>query len=144
MRTYYCGELRKQHIGETVTLYGWVDRRRDHGSVIFIDLRDRTGTVQIVSDPQRTPDSYEQANSLRNEYVVEITGRVTQRPEESLNPRIPTGEVEIYADKIQLLNSVRKQLPFQVSTADIEAVREDLRLKYRYLDLRRERMSHNL
>jgi aspartyl-tRNA synthetase len=144
MRTYYCGELRKEQIGETVTLYGWVDRRRDHGGVIFIDLRDRTGIVQIVSDPQRTPDSYELANTLRNEYVVEITGRVTQRPEESLNPRIPTGEVEIYADRIKLLNSVRKQLPFQVSTADSDQVREDLRLKYRYLDLRRDRMAHNL
>ncbi|MBE9053580.1 aspartate--tRNA ligase [Nostocales cyanobacterium LEGE 11386] len=144
MRTHYCGELRKKDIGETVTLYGWVDRRRDHGGVIFLDLRDRSGIVQIVSDPQRTPDSYEQANTLRNEYVVAITGRVTQRPDESLNPRIPTGEVEIYADKIELLNGVRKQLPFQVSTADTETVREDLRLKYRYLDLRRERMAQNM
>ncbi len=144
MRTHYCGELRKKHIGETVTFYGWVDRRRDHGGVIFLDLRDRSGIVQIVSDPQRTPDSYTQAEALRNEYVVEITGRVTQRPEESLNPRLPTGEVEIYADKIELLNAVRKQLPFQVSTADTETVREDLRLKYRYLDLRRDRMASNL
>jgi aspartyl-tRNA synthetase len=144
MRTHYCGELRKEHIGETVTFYGWVDRRRDHGGVIFLDLRDRSGIVQIVSDPQRTPDSYEQANALRNEYVVAITGRVTQRPPESLNPRLPTGEVEIYADKIELLNAVRKQLPFQVSSADTETVREDLRLKYRYLDLRRERMAQNM
>jgi len=144
MRTHYCGALRSSHIGETVTLYGWVDRRRDHGGVIFLDLRDRSGIVQIVSDPQRTPDSYEPANALRNEYVVEIVGRVTQRPEESLNTRIPTGEVEIYADKIELLNAVRKQLPFQVSTADSENVREDLRLKYRYLDLRRDRMANNL
>lgn len=144
MRTHYCGALRSSHIGETVTLYGWVDRRRDHGGVIFLDLRDRSGVVQIVSDPQRTPDSYEPANALRNEYVVEITGRVTQRPSESLNTRIPTGEVEIYADKIELLNAVRKQLPFQVSTADSENVREDLRLKYRYLDLRRDRMARNL
>jgi aspartyl-tRNA synthetase len=144
MRTHYCGAVRSSHIGETVTLYGWVDRRRDHGGVIFLDLRDRSGIVQIVSDPQRTPDSYEPANALRNEYVVEITGRVTQRPSESLNTRIPTGVVEIYADKIELLNAVRKQLPFQVSTADSEAVREDLRLKYRYLDLRRDRMANNL
>lgn len=144
MRTHYCGALRSSHIGETVTLYGWVDRRRDHGGVIFLDLRDRSGIVQIVSDPQRTPDSYEPANALRNEYVVEITGRVTQRPSESLNTRIPTGVVEIYADKIELLNAVRKQLPFQVSTADSENVREDLRLKYRYLDLRRDRMANNL
>jgi aspartyl-tRNA synthetase len=144
MRTYYCGEVRKEHIGETVTLCGWVDRRRDHGGVIFLDLRDRTGTVQVVSDPQRTPDSYTDAESLRNEYVVKITGRVTARPEESLNPKLPTGEVEVYADEIELLNGVRKQLPFQVSTADTEPVREDLRLKYRYLDLRRDRMSKNL
>jgi len=144
MRTHYCGELRTKHIGETVNLCGWVDRRRDHGGVIFLDLRDRTGIVQIVSDPQRTPGSYEQADALRNEYVVQITGRVTQRPEESLNPRLPTGAVEVYADHIQLLNAVHNQLPFQVATADTESVREDLRLKYRYLDLRRDRMSHNL
>lgn len=144
MRTHYCGQLRTEHIGETVTLCGWVDRRRDHGGVIFVDLRDRTGVTQIVSDPERTPDSYNRAGELRNEYVVRITGRVTRRPDESLNSRLPTGEVEVYADHIELLNEVRKQLPFQVSTAETETVREDLRLKYRYLDLRRDRMSRNL
>ncbi|MEG4420240.1 aspartate--tRNA ligase [Microcoleus sp. LAD1_D5] len=144
MRSYYCGELRSEHIGETVTLYGWVDRRRDHGGVIFLDVRDRSGIVQIVSDPERTPDSYHGAEALRSEYVLKITGRVSHRPEESLNPKLPTGEVEIYADEIELLNAVRKQLPFQVATADTENVREDLRLKYRYLDLRRDRMSRNL
>jgi aspartyl-tRNA synthetase len=144
MRTYYCGELRTKHIGEIVTLYGWVDRRRDHGGVIFLDLRDRSGIVQIVSDPQRTPDSYEQANALRNEYVIKVTGRVLQRPEESLNSRIPTGEIEIYADNIELLNAARKQLPFQVSSSETDPVREDLRLKYRYLDLRRAQMTRNL
>ena len=144
MRTHYCGQLRAEHVGETVTLCGWVDRRRDHGGVIFIDLRDRTGISQIVSDPERTPTSYPAADDLRNEYVVRITGRVTQRPPTSLNPKLATGEVEIYADQIELLNAVRKPLPFQVSTAETETVREDLRLKYRYLDLRRERMSRNL
>ena len=144
MRSYYCGELRSEHIGQTVTLYGWVDRRRDHGGVIFLDVRDRSGLVQIVSDPERTPDSYHGAEALRGEYVVKITGRVTSRPADSLNPKLPTGEVEIYADEIELLNAVRKQLPFQISTADSESVREDLRLKYRYLDLRRDRMSRNL
>jgi aspartyl-tRNA synthetase len=144
MRSYYCGELRQQHIGETVTLYGWVDRRRDHGGVIFIDLRDRAGVVQVVSDPQRTPDSYEQANALRNEYVVEIVGKVTQRPPESLNSRLPTGEVEIYATDIKQLNAVRKQLPFQISSGENENIREEVRLRYRYLDLRRERMAQNL
>ncbi|MBR8828826.1 MAG: aspartate--tRNA ligase [Gomphosphaeria aponina SAG 52.96 = DSM 107014] len=144
MRTDYCGKVRGSNIGEIVTLYGWVDRRRDHGGVIFIDLRDRTGIIQVVSDPQRTPESYEEAESLRNEYVVQIIGRVSERPPESLNSKLPTGEVEVYADQIILLNSVRKQLPFQVSTAEMEAVREDLRLKYRYLDLRRDRMMCNL
>ncbi|HEY9902933.1 MAG TPA: aspartate--tRNA ligase [Candidatus Sericytochromatia bacterium] len=144
MRTYYCGEVRKEQIGETVTLCGWVDHSRDHGGVIFLDLRDKSGIIQIVSDPQRTPDSYKDAETLRNEYVVKITGRVTTRPEDSLNPKLPTGEIEVYADKIELLNSVRKQLPFQVSTHNTDPVREDLRLKYRYLDLRRDRMSKNL
>lgn len=144
MRTHYCGTLRASDIGSTVTLFGWVDRRRDHGGVIFVDLRDRTGVVQIVSDPERTPESYPQADPLRNEYVVKIVGRVSQRQEGSINPKLPTGEVEIYADSIELLNAVRKPLPFQVSTADSESVREDLRLRYRYLDLRRERMANNL
>jgi aspartyl-tRNA synthetase len=144
MRTNYCGDLRGKHIGQTATLYGWVDRRRDHGGVIFIDLRDRTGTVQIVSDPQRTPASAENAHSLRSEYVIKVVGKVSQRPPESLNPKLPTGEIEIYADSIEILNSVKKQLPFQVSTTEAENVREDLRLKYRYLDLRKERMAVNL
>ncbi|MGI0480346.1 aspartate--tRNA ligase [Geminocystis sp. CENA526] len=144
MRSNYCGELRPKDIDKIVTLFGWVDRRRDHGGVIFIDLRDRTGVVQIVSDPQRTPESYNNAESLRSEYVVKITGKVSQRPSESLNPKLPTGEIEIYATEITLLNAVGKQLPFQVSTIEEENVREDLRLKYRYLDLRRERMSRNL
>lgn len=144
MRTHYCGQLRSEHIGETVTVCGWVDRRRDHGGVIFVDLRDRTGVVQIAGDPVRTPEAYPQAEALRNEYVVCVTGRVFQRPEDSLNSKIATGEIEIYADRIELLNKVEKQLPFQVSTAEAESVREDLRLKYRYLDLRRDRMAKNL
>jgi aspartyl-tRNA synthetase len=144
MRTHYCGNLRSTHLGETLTLCGWVDRRRDHGGVIFLDLRDRTGIVQIVSDPERTPDSYNTAEGLRNEYVVKITGRVSQRPPESLNPKLATGEIEIYADQIELLNGLGKQLPFQISASETETVREDLRLKYRYLDLRRERMTRNL
>ncbi|RMG11376.1 MAG: aspartate--tRNA ligase [Cyanobacteria bacterium J055] len=144
MRTHYCGQLRSEHIGETVTVCGWVDRRRDHGGVIFVDVRDRTGVVQIVGDPVRTPEAYPQAESLRNEYVVRVTGRVFQRPDDSLNPKLPTGEIEIYAEAIELLNKVEKQLPFQVSTAETESVREELRLKYRYLDLRRDRMAKNL
>jgi aspartyl-tRNA synthetase len=144
MRSYYCGDVRSNHIGETVTLYGWVDRRRDHGFVIFLDLRDRAGTVQIVSDPDRTPPSHPIAEGLRNEYVIKVVGRVSQRPPESLNEKLPTGQVEIYADEIEVLSEVRKQLPFQVSISETETVKEELRLKYRYLDLRRDRMAKNL
>lgn len=144
MRTHYCGDLSAIEIEKSVTLFGWVDRRRDHGGVIFIDLRDRSGIVQIVSDPQRTPASYPIAETVRNEYVLKVTGTVSQRPPESLNPRIATGEIEIYASSIEILNGVTKQLPFVVSSSESESVREDVRLRYRYLDLRRERMSQNL
>ncbi|MFY7804646.1 MAG: aspartate--tRNA ligase [Limnoraphis robusta] len=144
MRTHYCGQLRSTDIGKTVTLCGWVDRRRDHGGVIFLDLRDRMGIVQIVSDPQRTPESYNIAETMRSEYVVKITGRVSERPEESLNTKLATGEVEIYADRIELLNALGKQLPFQISTTENESVKEELRLRYRYLDIRRDRMTRNL
>jgi aspartyl-tRNA synthetase len=144
MRTQYCGQLSSQNIGETVTLCGWIDRRRDLGGVIFLHLRDRSGSVQIVSDPERTPASYHLAEGLRSEYVVQIEGRVCQRPEESFNDRIATGDIEVYADRIEILNRVQKQLPFQVSASENETVREELRLRYRYLDLRGERMSRNL
>ncbi|MCH9055980.1 aspartate--tRNA ligase [Synechococcus sp. PCC 6716] len=144
MRTHYCGNVRVSDVESTVTLYGWVDRRRDHGGVIFIDLRDRSGIVQIVSDPQRTPESYQQADRLRSEYVIKVVGRVSQRPVDSLNPKLATGDIEVYADHIELLNPVRQQLPFSISAAEQEQVREEVRLRYRYLDLRRERMAHNL
>jgi aspartyl-tRNA synthetase len=145
MRTHHCGTIRTEQIGETITLCGWIDRRRDLGGVIFLHLRDRSGSVQVVSDPVRTPDSYHLAETLRSEYVVKITGKIYRRPEESLNSRIPTGEIEVYAEQVEVLNRVHKQLPFQVSASEDEStVREDLRLKYRYLDLRRERMSANL
>ncbi|MFN3679440.1 aspartate--tRNA ligase [Thermosynechococcus sp.] len=144
MRTHYCGDVRLTDVGTTVTLYGWVDRRRDHGGVIFIDLRDRSGMIQIVSDPQRTPDSYAQADRLRSEYVVKIVGRVSKRPADSVNPKLATGDIEIYADHIDVLNTVRQQLPFAISSTENEQVREEVRLRYRYLDLRRERMARNL
>ena len=144
MRTYYCGELRSSTIGETVTLYGWVDRRRDHGGVVFLDMRDRAGIIQIVSDPERTPNSYSTAEDVRNEYVIKVTGRVSQRPEDSINPNLPTGEVEVYADEMEVLNAVGQQLPFQISSEEADAVRENIRLKYRYLDLRRDRLNQNL
>jgi aspartyl-tRNA synthetase len=110
--------------------------------VIFLDLRDRTGILQIVSDPQRTPVSYELAGEMRNEYVVRIIGKVSKRPDESLNPKLATGEVEIYAESIELLNAVSKPLPFLISEAD--TIKEELRLKYRYLDMRGDRLANNL
>ncbi len=143
-RTHYCGQVRAADIGNTVTLFGWIDRRRDHGGVIFLDLRDRSGVVQLVSDPQKTPNSYERAGEVRNEYVVKITGTVHRRPDESLNPRLGTGEVEIYADQLEILNRVARQIPFSISGEEAEQTREEIRLRYRYLDLRRERMSRNL
>jgi len=142
MRSNYCGHLNAEHIGQTVSLCGWIDRRRDHGGVIFLDLRDRTGILQIVSDPQRTPKSYELAGEMRNEYVVKIIGKVSKRPDESLNPKLATGEVEIYAESIELLNAVSKPLPFLISEAD--TIKEELRLKYRYLDMRGDRLANNL
>ncbi len=142
MRSHYCGHLNADQIGQTVSLCGWIDRRRDHGGVIFLDLRDRTGILQIVSDPQRTPVSYELAGEMRNEYVVKIIGKVSKRPDESLNPKLATGEVEIYAESIELLNAVTKPLPFLISDAD--TIKEELRFKYRYLDMRGDRLANNL
>ena len=142
MRSHYCGHLNTEHLGQTVSLCGWIDRRRDHGGVIFLDLRDRTGILQIVSDPQRTPVSYELAGEMRNEYVVKIIGKVSKRPDESLNPKLATGEVEIYAESIELLNAVTKPLPFLISDAD--TIKEELRFKYRYLDMRGDRLANNL
>lgn len=143
-RTHYCGDLRKEDIGSTVTLYGWIDRRRDHGGVIFLDLRDRSGVVQLVSDPNKTPESYDLSGEVRSEYVVKITGIVEHRPPESLNPRLATGEVEIYAQQLEILNRVSKQIPFSISGEEAEQTREEIRLRYRYLDLRREKMTRNL
>jgi aspartyl-tRNA synthetase len=147
-RTHYCGELNRKGVGQQVILYGWIDRRRDHGGVIFLDLRDRTGIVQLVSDPEKTPDSYLLAGDVRSEYVVKVTGTVQPRPEESLNPRLVTGEIEVYAEQLEILNRVAKQLPFAVANTDADSartdIREDLRLRYRYLDLRRDRMARNL
>ncbi|MBC7883723.1 MAG: aspartate--tRNA ligase [Anaerolineae bacterium] len=141
MRTEYCGKLGSEYIGKEVTLYGWIDGRRDHGGVIFLDLRDYTGIVQIVADPVRTPESFVLAEKVRSEFVVEVKGKVTQRPENSLNPRLATGTVEIYAQSLKILNEA-KTPPFAI--ADGEAVDEKLRLKYRYLDLRRPSMQQNL
>ena len=150
MRSHGCGDLRSEAIDQPVALCGWVDRRRDHGGVIFIDLRDRTGTVQVTVDPDPAlgltgqQEVFETASHLRNETVIRVEGTVRARPEESLNDRLATGEVEVLASTISVLNAVRGNLPFPVSVHDEETVREELRLRHRYLDLRRERMNRNL
>ncbi|MCP9917619.1 aspartate--tRNA ligase [Cyanobium sp. ATX 6F1] len=144
MRSHGCGDLRSADAGQSVQLCGWVDRRRDHGGVIFIDLRDRSGTVQITVDPDRGDGAFAAAEQLRSEFVLQIQGTVRQRPADSLNERLATGAVEVLAETITVLNTVKRTLPFAVSVHDDESVREELRLRHRYLDLRRERMNGNL
>jgi aspartyl-tRNA synthetase len=144
MRSHGCGDLRADHAGQDVQLCGWVDRRRDHGGVIFIDLRDRSGAVQITVDPDQGPAAFAVAEHLRNETVLRVSGRVRPRPAASLNERLATGAIEVLATTIEVLNTVKGNLPFPVSMHDEENTREELRLKYRYLDLRRERMNRNL
>ncbi len=144
MRSHGCGDLRADHAGQDVQLCGWVDRRRDHGGVIFIDLRDRSGTVQITIDPDQGAEAFAVAEHLRNETVLQVAGRVRPRPPESVNERLATGAIEVLASGLTVLNEVKANLPFPVSVHDEENTREELRLKYRYLDLRRERMARNL
>ena len=144
MRSNGCGDLRKQHIDKQVQLCGWVDRRRDHGGVIFIDLRDRSGTVQITVDPDLGAEAFAVAEHLRSETVLQVEGKVRGRPAESLNEKLATGTVEVLASSITVLNSVKGNLPFPVSVHDEENTREELRLRHRYLDLRRKRMNDNL
>ncbi|MCT0212403.1 aspartate--tRNA ligase [Synechococcus sp. CS-1326] len=144
MRSHGCGDLRSDATGQAVDLCGWVDRRRDHGGVIFIDLRDRSGTVQITVDPDLSPAAFAAAERLRNETVLKVSGTVRDRPAESRNERLATGGVEVLAAAIEVLNEVRGNLPFPVSVHDDTPVREELRLRHRYLDLRRERMNGNL
>ena len=144
MRSNNCGELENKNIKSTVQLCGWVDRCRDHGGVIFIDLRDRSGTVQITVDPDQGAEIFSIAESLRNETVIQVTGLVRPRPEASINEKIKTGSLEVLASNLIILNEVRENLPFSVSIHDEEPIKEELRLRHRYLDLRRERMNKNL
>src|SRR5256886_2510463 len=144
-RTHHCNELRPAHIGQTVTLAGWVHSRRDLGGLIFIDVRDREGRTQTVFDPSDLPkDLFEQAAALRSECVVQITGKVRARPAGTNNSKIATGEIEVAATAMTLLNSA-DVLPFPVDDPEVaNKVNEELRLKYRYLDLRRPEMARNL
>jgi aspartyl-tRNA synthetase len=144
MRSHSCGDLRTNAINTEVLLCGWVDRCRDHGGVIFIDLRDRSGTIQITVDPDQGIEAFAIAEHLRAETVLQVAGMVRARPAASLNERLATGAVEVLADQLTVLNAPSRPLPFPVSVHDEENTREDLRLRYRYLDLRRERMRRNL
>jgi aspartyl-tRNA synthetase len=144
-RTHHCNELRPAHIGQTVTLSGWVHSRRDLGGLIFIDIRDREGRTQTVFDPSDlTPELFAQAASLRSECVVSLTGKVRHRPEGTNNAKIPTGEVEVGVTALEVLN-MAEVLPFAVDDPEVASkVNEELRLQYRYLDLRRPEMARNL
>ena len=139
MRTHYCGDVNRSHLDQTVTLCGWAHRRRDHGGVIFIDLRDREGLVQVVCDPDRAA-TFATAEAIRNEFVLKITGLVRNRPEGTVNPNLPTGEIEVLAQEIEILNP-SAPIPFQL---DDENLSETVRLTHRYLDLRRPAMQKNM
>jgi len=141
LKTHSCGELNKRHVGAKVTLAGWVDRRRDHGGLIFIDLRDREGIVQVVFNPETSKQCHAIASEMHNEYVIRVSGEVALRPPGTENPKLPTGDVEVIAQETDILNP-SKTPPFYINE-DVE-VDENLRLRYRYLDLRRARMKENL
>ncbi|GGX62183.1 aspartate--tRNA ligase [Saccharospirillum salsuginis] len=140
MRSHYCGELNSSHIDDTVTLCGWVHRRRDHGGVIFLDVRDRAGIAQVVFDPD-APDSFNTADRVRSEYVIKVTGRVRSRPEGTINPNMATGEIEVLGLDIEVLNSA-KTPPFPLD--EYSDVGEDVRLRNRFMDLRRPEMQQKL
>jgi len=139
-RDLMCGEPGSEHVGRALSLAGWVARRRDHGGLVFVDLRDRTGVTQLVVNPEHAPDAAATAHELRNEFVVRAEGQVVARAPETVNPAMPTGEVELQVERLEIV-SRSTPLPFQL---DEENVDETLRLRYRWLDLRRERLQRNI
>ena len=141
LKTHDCGKLGIEHVGQEVTLAGWVNRRRDHGGLIFIDLRDRSGVAQVVTNPENAPEAHATADQARNEYVLQVKGRVRARPDDMINPDLTTGEIEVVAQELTILNPA-KTPPFYIYND--KPVDESLRMKYRYLDLRRQRMQRNV
>jgi aspartyl-tRNA synthetase len=139
-RDVMCGEVRPEHVGQRLTLAGWADSRRDHGGLVFVDLRDKTGLCQLVMNPERAPEAAEKAHTVRNEFVLQAEGEVVRRAPEAVNPNIPTGEIELQVDRLEILGR-STTLPFQLEE---EGVDETLRLRYRWLDLRRPKMQRNL
>lgn len=140
-RTMYCGEVTREQVGKQLTLSGWVQKRRDLGGMIFVDLRDREGIIQVVFNAEKSNEAFVIAETLRSEFVVEITGKVVKRQEGTINNDLPTGEIEIEAETISILNKA-KTPPFDIQ--DTVEVSDDIRLKYRYLDLRRNKMKENM
>ncbi len=140
-RSHHCAQLTGKNIGEKVCLMGWVQRRRDHGGVIFVDLRDREGLTQVVMNPEYNEKVHEQGNSVRNEFVIAVKGTVSGRPDGTVNTKLPTGEIEIMVDELRILNNANTP-PFMID--DYTNANEDVRLKYRYLDLRRQKLQNNL
>lgn len=140
-RTHSCGTISAEQVGQEVVLCGWVERRRDLGALIFLDLRDRTGLVQIVASPDHNMESFHKAEDVRNEFVLCVRGKITERDADAVNPNLPTGQFEMYCEELRVLNS-SKTPPFYIQD-DVD-VDENIRLKYRYLDLRRPEMQRNL
>ena len=139
MRTDYCGSINRAHLGQTVTVFGWIHRRRDHGGVIFLDMRDRAGLLQVVCDPDY-PAPFGIAETLRNEFVVRVSGKVRPRPDGTVNANLVSGEIEVLADEIEILNPSLTP-PFMM---DDEQLSENIRLEYRFLDLRRPQMQKHM
>ena len=140
MKSHGCGEITKSEVGKQITIAGWVSAVRDLGGIIFVEVRDKSGLFQLVSDPQKNPEVYDTFQKLRDEFVIKATGTVTVRPEETFNPKLPTGEIEVYPTELEIL-STASVLPFPLNVDDVN---EDIRLKYRYLDLRQDKVLNCL
>ena len=140
MKTHYNEDLTIENVNNNVTLAGWVSAVRDLGGIIFVELRDKSGFFQVVADPQINPSVHDVFSKLKDEFVIQVSGKITKRPPETYNPDLATGEIEMYPDRVEILSEA-KLLPFELAAEDIK---EDLRLKYRYLDIRRPQMAHNL